>query len=340
MVKMVDIAQRAGVSVATVSRVLNQPNLVDPAKRKAVQEIIRDTGYRPNVLAQGLVRKSSKTIGVVINQFSSSYYGRMLDGAQTVLAEVGFKLIAESSGETAEGEQAALSSLIDRQCEGIVLHADKLSDAQVAELLAAHPNLVLMNRPAAKDQNRAVYIDNRQIGALAAAYLLKMGHRDIAVVTGPMAYFESRHRLEGFCTTLAAQNITLPKANILNGLFNATSGYAAMEKIRARLPDVTAVFFMNDEMAAGAIDMCLDTGIAVPGDVSILGCDDLDVARFMHPKLTTLRQPLEALGEAAGALAHAIATGEDGAELPRVLEAEIKERASVRRISPRRALKG
>ncbi len=116
---MVDIARRSGVSVTTVSRVMNDPDLVDPAKREAVREFICEAGYRPIVLAQGLVKQSSKTIGAVINQFSSSYYGRMLDGAQNALTDAGFKAIAESSRESDPFSQLRSLSLLHRLATGL-----------------------------------------------------------------------------------------------------------------------------------------------------------------------------------------------------------------------------
>lgn len=332
MVKMIDVAHRAGVSVATVSRVINKPELVDIEKRKAVMAVIHETGFRPNALARGLVNKSSKTIGVVINQFSSSYYGRMLDGVEQILSKVNFKTIAESSRETAEGELEAVASLSDRQCEGIILHSDLLSLEVVQGLLREHPSLIMMNRPVDDFEDRCVYIDNIHIGRIAARYLSDARHRDIAVVTGPMILFECRHRLRGFQGELMAQGRELDPNMIVESDFTVEGGYVAMEQIIASKRPVSAVFFMNDEMAAGAIDMCLSNGISVPDQISILGCDDLDWAAYIHPKLSTIRQPLEGLGQAAGALAHAFAAKEDGSNHQRVLQAEVIERASVRQI--------
>ena len=329
---MVEVSRRAGVSTATVSRVLNTPDVVDKKTLQLVRAAIRDLDYRPNVVARGLASKSSKTIGVVINQFSSSYYGRMLQGAEDTLTGLKFKTIVESSKESAEGELRAVSSLLDRQCEGIVLHSDMLSDAQLRDLLFKQPKIVLMNRLLEGFENRCVYLDNVRGGSVAADYLFDKGHREIAVVTGPEKFFESEDRLKGFTAQLARRGIALNPAHIIKGDFGARSGRAAMESIRAKGQNVTAVFCMNDEMAAGAIDFCLEHGICVPKTLSILGFDDHEMSRFLHPKLTTVRQPLAEIGSAAGSLAHALARGTDHSENKKVFEAEVVERASVMEI--------
>ncbi len=331
MVTIVDVARHAGVSTATVSRVVNNPKIVDDETRRAVDAVIQNLGYRPNAIAQGLVSRSSKTIGVVINCFATSYYGRMLDGVEKALSALGYKAIAESSHESAEGERSAITSLLDRQCEGIVLHSDKLDDDEVAALAAKHPKIVFMNRLLQGFEERSVYLDNVQGGKLAAAYLAEAGHRQIAVVTGPMSYFECQDRLDGFINEMITRGREFDDTLMFEGDFTSASGRLAMENIIATARRVTAVFFMNDEMAAGAIDYCLAQGIHVPFDVSILGFDDLEVAKFLHPKLTTIRQPLGDIGAAAGTLAHAIATKQDHSACRRRFEAEVMERASVKK---------
>jgi LacI family transcriptional regulator len=332
MVTMAEVSRRAGVSTATVSRVLNKPDVVDKKTLQLVRAAIRDLDYRPNAVARGLASRSSKTIGVVINRFSSSYYGRMLQGAEDTLTGLKFKTIVESSNESAEGELSAVASLLGRQCEGIVLHSDMLSDAQLRDLLVKQPKIVLMNRLLEGFEDRCVYLDNVRGGSVAADYLFDKGHREIAVVTGPETFFESEDRLKGFTAQLTRRGVTLNPAYIIKGDFRARSGRAAMEVIRTKGQSVTAVFCMNDEMAAGAIDFCLEHGISVPKTISILGFDDHEMSRFLHPKLTTVRQPLAEIGSAAGSLAHALARGTDHSENKKVFEAEVVERASVMEI--------
>ncbi len=332
MVTMVEVSQRAGVSTATVSRVLNSPDVVDQKTLQLVQTAISDLGYRPNAVARGLASRSSKTIGVVINRFSSSYYGRMLQGVEEALTSLKFKAIAESSHESAEGEMSAVYSLLDRQCEGIVLHSDMLSDDQLRELFNKQSKIVLMNRLLNGFEDKCVYLDNVRGGTLAADYLIEMGHRDIAILTGPESFFESSDRLDGFLTRVDQSGLNVDQDLIFEGDFRASSGRTAMERIWALGKPVTALFCMNDEMAAGAIDACLERGVSVPKNISILGFDDHEMSRFLHPKLTTIRQPLTEIGAAAGNLAHALARQADHKKNKTVFEAEVVERASVMKI--------
>ena len=333
MVTLVDVARQAGVSTATVSRVVNSPGVVDKTTRESVQQVINELGYRPNVVARGLVSQKSKTIGVVINQFSSSYYGRMLDGVESALTNVGYKAIAESSRETAAGELGAITSLLDRQCDGIVLHSDKLDDEALAELLNTHPQIVLMNRPLDGFEERCVYVDNVRGGELAASTLCAAGHEVIALVDGPANFFECVHRREGFRAELERRGLKFDDALLFHGDFTVRSGRAAMEKILESEIKPSAIFFLNDQMAAGALDFCIAHKISIPDEFSIIGFDDEVIAEFLHPKLTTIRQPLFEIGAAAGALAHAIATKSDVAAIKRVFDAEVLERASVKKLT-------
>jgi len=332
MVTMVEVSRHAGVSTATVSRVLNSPEVVDKKTVQIVKSAINELGYRPNVVARGLASRSSKTIGVVINRFSSSYYGRMLQGVEVALTKLNFKTIAESSHESADGELSAVYSLLERQCDGVVLHSDMLSDKQLTELMSKQPKIVLMNRLLKGFEDRCVYLDNVRGGTLAADYLLDMGHRNIAVLTGRKGYFESDDRMKGFLTRFDQREIEFDHDLIIKGDFRVASGRAAMEKIWALGKPVTAVFCMNDEMAAGVIDICLERGISVPQNISVLGFDDHEMSRFLHPKLTTIRQPLAEIGSAAGSLAHALARQSDHTNNKTVFEAEVVERASVIKI--------
>lgn len=337
MVTIVDVSRRAGVSTATVSRVLNKPEVVDQATRNAVEQAIKSLNYRPNVIARGLASRSSRTMGVVINCFGSGYYGRMLDGVEMALENLGYKTIAESSRETSEGERETWLSLLDRQCEGVVVHSDNLSDQELAVLLGRHEASVLMNRLLKGFEDRCVYLDNVVGGRLAMRYLLDQGHRDIAMVSGPSTFYEVTDRQTGAKEAMADAGLCLDPDLCIEGDFSTEGGRAALEQLWAAGKSFTAVFFHNDEMAAGGLEACIGRGIAVPNDLSVIGFDDVDVARYLTPKLTTVRQPLDLIGGAAGELIHAIVTGADQAEISKSFVPEVIERDSVRVIQTNHA---
>ena len=331
-VTMQDVARHAGVSSATVSRVLNRPGVVDEATRLQVRTAIETLRYRPNAVARGLASRSSRTIGIVINTFASPYYGAMLDGAEGALAALGYKAIVESSRERAEGEREAWLSLLDRQCEAVVVHSDNLDDAELAEWMERHPRAVLMNRKLGGFEPRCVHLDNRRGAALAADFLVRQGHERIAEVTGPDTFHEVRDREAGFADALRAAGILRDPSLFVRSDFQLEGGYAALVRLmdRPALGRPTAIFLHNDDMAAGALEACRERGIRVPDDVSIMGFDDLAIARHLVPKLTTIRQPLTLIGAAAGRLAHAIAVDSPERDaIPRVFTAEVVERASV-----------
>ena len=328
---MADVARRAGVSKATVSRAFSQPDVVDKQTREIVQAAVAELGYRPNEIARGLASRSSKTVGVVINRFDSVYYGALLDGAEKAISAEGFKMLAESTRERAEGERDAWASLLERQCEAVIIHCDSLDDEELAQWMKRYPKSVLMNRLLPAFEDRCIHLDNRRGGALAAHYLLEKGHRQIAMVTGPSKYYEVQDRTEGF--TLALKEHGLEPV-IVESNFLVSGGYEATEQLLERGIPLTGIFFQNDEMAAGAIEACRERGVDVPTDLSMIGFDDIPTSRHLMPKLTTIRQPLREIGAAAGRLAHALVTdATDTSDIPRVFEAEVVERASVSHVT-------
>ncbi|MEM8801079.1 MAG: LacI family DNA-binding transcriptional regulator [Pseudomonadota bacterium] len=326
---MTDVSRIAGVSTATVSRVLNNPDIVDEKTRRDVRKVINLLGYRPNVVARGLASRSSRTIGVVVNRFSTDYYGQMVDGVEQAMRERNFNTIAESSRQSKSGEMAALMSLIDRQCDAVVLHSDATPDDELAALMKAHPQIIVMNRQLKGYEHRCVYLDSVHGGALAAKALHDAGHRHFASVLGPPCFHQSTDRLAGFSNELKNLGHEPGCHHLLYGDFGPESGYRAMKQIIEQLPHVTGVFFHNDEMALGALDACYDSGKQVPHDYSIIGFDDLKVARHCHPKLTTVRQPLNEIGIAAGRLAHAMVCNKNTEDAQRVFRPELILRGSV-----------
>ena len=329
MVTILDVSRKAGVSTATVSRVLNHPDMVDEKTRDLVHVASEQLGYRPNRIARDLARRSSQTIGVVVNNFASPYYGVMLDGVDEALIASGWNVIAETSRETAAGEFRAIQSLMDRQCDAIVVHANSLRDEALAELFRKNPKLVLMNRLLEPFESRCVYLDNELGGRLAARHLIAKGHLDIATIAGPETFHEVRSRLKGFAGALREAGLALPETHIVRGDFSLDGGRRALAELFERESGITAIFAHNDEMAVGAIEAAHQMRLSVPGDLSIIGFDDMTLARLARPALTTIGQPLRAIGTACGQLAHALSREADASAIQRVFDAELIERETV-----------
>lgn len=327
MVTMVDVARLAGVSKATVSRVLSQPDIVDKNTRNVVEAAVAKLRYRPNAMARSLASRSSRTVGVVINRFDSIYYGSLLAGAEEAVTAEGFKMLTESTRECVDGERDAWASLLERQCEAVIIHSDNMDDNELTQWMDEHPESILMNRLLPGFEDRCIHLDNCRGGELAARYLYDKGHRQIAMVTGPNKFYEVRDRSAGFAKAMNHYGLNLVT---VESDFLVQGGHAAMVSLLESKTPVTAVFFQNDEMAAGALEACRDKGVDVPQNLSIIGFDDIPSSSHLMPKLTTIRQPLREIGAAAGRLAHALAVGEsDTSHIQHVFEAEVVERASV-----------
>jgi LacI family transcriptional regulator len=335
MVGLKDVAALAGVSTATVSRVINATSPVNAQTRTLVEKAIQDLNFRPNRAAQMLKRQASQTVGVVVNRFDSPYFGAILEGVDQALREVGFKTIAEASNETEQGQIDALASLSARQCESFVVHADAVTEDKLSALLLQHPTAVLVNREVPGFETRCVKLDNVRAGRKAAEHLLQLGHTKVATVTGPLHLNEIRDRHIGFTTQFAQQGHPIDPDLTFTGNLSQGGGYSAINALLDANTSASAVFLHNDMMAAGGLQACYERGVRVPQDLSFIGFDDLDFAQFMNPPLTTVRQPMREIGAAAGQLAHALLDPKfDASTYQKPFKADVVHRASVADLTP------
>lgn len=238
-------------------------------------------------------------IGIVTHDFVSHYHGRMIDSAVKFLSKRGHESIVQSNAGSREGEKNAWHSLMDCQCDGVILLANLLNDQDLDQLMELYPTTVLMNRSPDRFLSRSVYFDNQFGGALAASHLIENGHRSIAMVTGPLALFEASHRRLGFINALDQADCDARLAAEIESDFKEESGAESMNQIISHEEPITAAFFHNDDMAVGALDWCRLHGIRVPQDVSIIGFDNSRISKYTTPLLTTIEQPVYEIGEAA-----------------------------------------
>lgn len=331
MATISEVARLAGVSTATVSRVVNSPDVVNAETRRLVETAIAELDYKPKRATQTNQTQAPKTIGIVVNCFASPYFGQILDGADKTLQDLGFNIVAETSHSHSDGQSSAWQSLAARNCDGIIVHADLLPEAKLAELLVQFPKTVLINRDLPGFHDRCVGLDNVTAGQMAARHLVSHGHRKIATVTGPVKAREFDDRQIGFIRGLAEGHVTLPFTHVFQGDLTVEGGYEAMRRLLSHNLDVSAIFFHNDFMAIGAVKLCWERGVRVPEDISIIGFDDIDAARYVAPQLSSLRQPTREIGVAAAKLAYALATDTDGSSVPNLFDAELISRESVAR---------
>ncbi|MFG3280572.1 LacI family DNA-binding transcriptional regulator [Streptomyces sp. NPDC048111] len=301
-----DVAREAGVSRATVSRVVNGVRNVDPAIQEQVQRAIERTGYAPNRAARSLVTRRAETIALVVSGagggpgesqeafaarvFADPFFGRVVAGVVGFLQPRSMHpvlMFAESADDRAE----VLTYLRQGRADGALVVSTHADDPLPAQLAGAGLPTVLFARPASAVPLSYVDLDHHDGGRLAARRLIERGCRRPATVTGPLDVAASQERLAGFRDTLARGGH--PHVPVAEGGFTLDSGIAAMARLLAEHPDVDGVFAANDLMAQGVCQLLRERGRRVPDDVAVIGFDDSGIALSCRPPLTTVRQPVE-----------------------------------------------
>ncbi|KQX67328.1 LacI family DNA-binding transcriptional regulator [Streptomyces sp. Root1310] len=295
--RSLDVAQLAGVSQKTVSRVMNGEQYVSDDVRRRVLEAAEELGYRLNHAARALASGRTRSIGVVT--LGTALYGpaSLLMGVERTVRDTGYALRVVNTLEgDPSGVAGAVDSLLDQGVDGIVI-SEPIDEVNGAELSVRVdvPVLVLGAPPpfAASRVVTAGLVSHRQARA-ATEHLLGLGHPTVHHLAGPRRWFAARDRLEGWRATLAAHGRREPP--VITGDWSAASGYAAGRRLAAD-DSVTAVFAANDDMAIGLIRALLEAGRRIPEDISVVGLDDVPVAAYVSPPLTTVRQPFEATAQ-------------------------------------------
>ena len=324
---MQDVARLAGVSHQTVSRVINGASSIRPETRDRVLQAIERLGYRPNTAARTLVRGRSATIGIITT--ASTLFGPTSVHRTVNIAarEAGFFASSVSLAEmTREGFDAAVDHLDRLAVEGIVVIAGHDEALEVARSRSARLPFVIVEGDLTRAR-RTVGVDNVAGARLATRHLLDLGHVEVAHVTGPLDWAESRARLDGWRTEMVAAGHRPMEP--VPGDWSAESGYRAGLAL-AENADVTAVFAANDQMAIGVLRALHEAGRSVPEDVSVVGFDDVPEAAYLIPPLTTVRQDFEAIGREAIAMLTAAISGDTGDtdQVPSLIDPELIVRAS------------
>ncbi|MEO5795836.1 MAG: LacI family DNA-binding transcriptional regulator [Rhodoferax sp.] len=324
------VAALAGVSSATVSRVMNDPHKVREATRMKVEAAMRTLDFSRNSFAASLASRRSDCVGLVVPHLSGAFFAPLVNAVEDAVSAVGSHLVITCGKNSVDEVAKGLQFLRQRRCDAIILYPGQLSDEALAEMLQQNPHMVVIHRTVPGFETRCVQLDNHTGGQLAAQYLLRCGHRDIGVIVGPRDNPESMQRLAAFRHTLAAAGQPLPSERVSEGDFHFTSGSACMAALWASQPTMSAVFCLNDQMAFGALNHCRAAGIAVPTQLSLMGFDDVEYADLIHPRLTTVHHPVAALARTAAQLALRLATGEVLTAPQRLLEPTLVVRDSVR----------
>ncbi|AGP42818.1 HTH-type transcriptional regulator AscG [Serratia plymuthica] len=295
MATILEVAKKAGVSKATVSRVLSGSGYVSPEKRELVDKAIAETGYRPNLLARNLATKTTQTIGLVVTNtlYSGNYFSELMSQSARIMEENGRQLILADGKHTAEEEKAAIQFLLDLRCDGVIIYPRFLSIAQMDEIISQHQQPILViNRRLRLNDSYCIFSDQHATSAAAVAHLIQLGHRDIAFITGSLDSPTGLERLSGYKSALAEQGIAVNNALIAEGKWNAQSGMAAVDALLAGGHAFSAIVASNDEMAIGAMKRLAECQIPVPSAVSVIGFDDIPLAPYTIPSLSSMKMPV------------------------------------------------
>ncbi len=293
-----DIARQAGVSPSTVSRVLTGSKRVAEDKRVLVLAAVEQHRYRPNSVAQGLVRGRSMTIGVVVQDIGSPFFARMASGIEQGLRSASYQPMFASTHWQDEDQEQSLQLLLDRRVDGVIVLGTNIPDVFLREVAAQTP-LIAVARRVIGLESQCLYIDNQAGAYRATRYLLGLGHARIAHIAGTPNNPDANERLAGYRQAFLEVGMDVEKGLIVPGQFTEDSGLASVEELLARGERFTAIFAANDQLAYGAMLGLYNHGYRIPNDISLVGFDDQFLSAYTLPPLTTVRQPLTAMGQTA-----------------------------------------
>ena len=303
MATIKDVAKVAGVSIATVSRVIHNGGKVGDACRARVKKVIKELDYRPNSNARALAGNTTNTIGLVTPKLSMSFFGSLASGVEKAARENNYKLLISNSLFETQSELNAIESLREHNCKTIILHSEYSDEETLINLAEQIPGLVLVNRYIPQLANRCVWLDNVSGAEAATKYLLDKGHKNFAVVTSIYQNRDPEFRLEGIKKALSGNGIQLTDQHIEESTNNIEGGEEAVKALLNKGCKFTALLAYNDLMAIGAMHALFEAGLRVPEDVSVIGFDNLMVARACRPRLTTMHYPVEDMAHYATNLA-------------------------------------
>lgn len=304
---MHDVAREAGVSVATVSRVINESNGVSEKLAKQVNDAMDKLHYHPSSLARSFKIQRTMLVGVIVPLIDHPFYSRLAMAIEQKLFQNGYRAIICNAEEDENRERAYIEMLIRQRVDGFIINSAAMSTSFLNEFEALQIPYVLIDRDLPEAECSKVFSDNSQGGFIGMEYLIKMGHRRIGVVGAPAHTEPIQRRIRGAQEALATYNIDGDAALLVTGdTQDFDMGYQAAKQLMALAEAPTAIFSLTDVTAVGVIHALSELGLSVPDDVSVLGYDNIPIASYMIPQLSTVAQPIIEMGETAVELLFAL----------------------------------
>ncbi|HET7580125.1 MAG TPA: LacI family DNA-binding transcriptional regulator [Bacillales bacterium] len=330
-----DVAKKANVSIATVSRILNNlPGYSETTKKKVLQAI-EELGYHPNAIARGLINKRTQTIGVLFPNVSNMYSSAILDGIEQTAHHLDHSVIVCNTDSNGKRTKKYLQVLKEKQVDGVIFTSEVMNKEYYDMLLQMNIPIVLVSTVSYQYPLPYVKVDDKHAAYTATEYLIKNGHHKIAMISGPKGDpIAGGPRVDGFMQALEDNRVSKADTLVLYGDgFGFKEGEENLPIIIEKNPDITAVFTASDEIAAGALSIAYKMGIKVPDELSVVGFDNTMIAEMSIPPLTTVAQPLFDMGRTASEMLFSMIRNKTKTIDSRIMPHQIIERKSVKRLN-------
>lgn len=333
-----DIAAKAGVSLSTVSRVLNgkaKKYRISPKTEETILHFAEELNYRPNKMAQGLRLKKSHTIGLVVPDISNPFFAYVTRVIQTKAYEMGYSLIVCNTNEDLSTEIEQIELMKSKVIDGFIVMPVGTDYRHLETLIRKKHPLVLLDRCFDALQTSSVVVDNYEGAYLATAYLIECGHKKIGIIQGLPDTYTNTERMRGYLDALRENNIEVKSQYIVGKDYRRESGYIETKLLLNLEERPTAIFTTSDLITLGALQAIVEDNYKIPDDISIVSFDDTDFAPFLFSPLTAVRQPKELMGEIAVKMLIDAMNGENATEKQRIiLKSQLVKRASVKNFNP------
>jgi DNA-binding LacI/PurR family transcriptional regulator len=331
MANMKQIAKTAGVSLGSVSHVLNGSVSVSDALRKRVMDAVEAVGYQPSQLARGLRRDKTNMIGMIIPDISNPFFPAVVRGAEDVAFAAGYRLILCNTDNSHEKELVHLNELRTYLPAGLIVIPSSFSDltTQARSYKQAGTSVVCVDRLPRDWEGNSVTVAHEEGACVATNHLIRIGHRQLAVIAGPLHLTNAQERLAGFKRSLKQSKIAISAEYIQESTFDRQAGYAKSLVLLRLVPRPTAIFASNDLIALGVLQAAHELGLRCPEDLSVIGFDNLELGEYTNPSLTTVHQPGYQLGARAADILLAQVSGRQQSVQHVVLKTDLILRGSV-----------
>lgn len=312
-----DIAKRAGVSHTTVSRALLGSDLISSQTTERIQRIASDMGYRPSAAARSLKTNRSEVLGVIVSNIDDPYFSEVLQGVETTAQESGYSLFIAASQRNPERERAIVEAMVEHRVEGVIICSSSFSGQQARDFAAYGVPIVAVNNQSSEDYRYSIYHDDVAGSRQVTAHLLQLGHRAVAYLGNAESGRTNHDRLLGFQEAMKASGLGPSASQVEIGEYGMAGAIErALQGCLEREPRPTALVCYNDMMAIEAMNIVHRLGLAVPGDISITGFDNIVFSAYTQPALTTFDQPKRFIGEEAGRLLLSLVGDGEGQQSP------------------------